>query len=143
MLHYSVAYDTIRMRCGQSPNTRKYKRYPAILASPMKSTTNSFAKTRRDHAAETAEDYVEAIDDIQNSKGECRVREALSKGLPEPGLSHLRLRAVEAFITVVQAHHQKSGVVFVSEDGKRALRGRRVGVLFVARLPLCLNEGGG
>ena len=75
MLHYSVAYDTIRMRCGQPPNTRKYKRYPAILASPMKSTTNSFAKTRRDHAAETAEDYVEAIDDIQNSKGECRVRD--------------------------------------------------------------------
>ncbi len=41
----------------------------------MNTTTNSFAKTRRDHAVETAEDYVEAIDDIQNSKGQCRVRD--------------------------------------------------------------------
>ena len=45
------------------------------MDSSMKNTTNSFAKTRRDHAAETAEDYVEAIDDIQNSKGQCRVRD--------------------------------------------------------------------
>ena len=41
----------------------------------MDSSTNSFAKTRRDHAVETAEDYVEAIDDIQSSQGECRVRD--------------------------------------------------------------------
>ena len=41
----------------------------------MDRSTNSFAKTRRDHAAETAEDYVEAIDDIQNSLGVCRVRD--------------------------------------------------------------------
>jgi DtxR family manganese transport transcriptional regulator len=30
-------------------------------------------RTRRDHAAETAEDYVEAIDDFQRVQGSCRV----------------------------------------------------------------------
>lgn len=30
-------------------------------------------RTRNDHAAETAEDYVEAISDVLNAKGECRV----------------------------------------------------------------------
>lgn len=33
----------------------------------------SHARTRRDHASETAEDYVEAIDDIIGQRGECRV----------------------------------------------------------------------
>ena len=36
---------------------------------------NSFAKTRKDHAVETAEDYVEAIDDIREETGTCRVRD--------------------------------------------------------------------
>jgi len=41
----------------------------------MSPRTNSFAKTRRDHAVETAEDYVEAIDDIREDSGSCRVRD--------------------------------------------------------------------
>lgn len=42
----------------------------------MKPTTSSSAshqRTRKDHATEAAEDYVEAIDDILSAKGECRV----------------------------------------------------------------------
>ncbi len=35
--------------------------------------TNPHARTRRDHASETAEDYVEAIDDMVRGQGECRV----------------------------------------------------------------------
>ena len=34
-----------------------------------------FEKVRADHATETAEDYVEAIDDIVARRGECRVRD--------------------------------------------------------------------
>jgi DtxR family manganese transport transcriptional regulator len=34
--------------------------------------TNSFHRTRRDHAIETAEDYVEAIADLEAERGECR-----------------------------------------------------------------------
>ena len=41
----------------------------------MTPRTNSFAKTRRDHAVETAEDYVEAIDEILQELGECRIRD--------------------------------------------------------------------
>jgi DtxR family transcriptional regulator, manganese transport regulator len=34
---------------------------------------NQHARTRRDHATETAEDYVEAIGEYLESKGQCRV----------------------------------------------------------------------
>lgn len=40
--------------------------------SKTKSERNPFARTRRDHAQETAEDYVEAIDEILMQKGTCR-----------------------------------------------------------------------
>ncbi len=36
-------------------------------------SANAHRRTRRDHAAETAEDYVEAIDDRTNEAGACRV----------------------------------------------------------------------
>ncbi|MBI1310343.1 manganese-binding transcriptional regulator MntR [bacterium] len=38
-----------------------------------KQPRNQHVRTRRDHATELAEDYVEAIDDIEREKGECRV----------------------------------------------------------------------
>lgn len=38
-----------------------------------KQTGNQHVRTRRDHATELAEDYVEAIDDIERDKGTCRV----------------------------------------------------------------------
>ena len=34
---------------------------------------NPHRRTRRDHATETAEDYVEAIDDVVAERGQCRV----------------------------------------------------------------------
>ncbi len=37
------------------------------------STANSHARTRRDHASELAEDYVEAIEEVILGQGECRV----------------------------------------------------------------------
>ena len=41
--------------------------------SPGASPSEPFAKVRRDHSFETAEDYVEAISDIVHRRGECRV----------------------------------------------------------------------
>jgi DtxR family manganese transport transcriptional regulator len=42
-------------------------------ASRTSSTTASYQKTKRDHANETAEDYVEAIADLIEETGSCRV----------------------------------------------------------------------
>ncbi len=57
---------------------------PAITASGLvaaygttimakQPTSAGFERTRSDHACETAEDYVEAIDDVIAALGECRV----------------------------------------------------------------------
>ena len=40
---------------------------------------NTFAKTRQDHASETAEDYVEAIDEILQVQPTCRVKDLSTK----------------------------------------------------------------
>ena len=40
---------------------------------------NQFSKTRRDHASETAEDYVEAIAEILDSQQACRVKDLASR----------------------------------------------------------------
>ncbi len=42
-------------------------------------TKNPFRRTRNDHAKETAEDYVEAVDDIVGSKGLCRASDLAKK----------------------------------------------------------------
>ena len=44
--------------------------HPDLTGAP---TPNAHARTRRDHAAETAEDYVEAIADLIDEKEACRV----------------------------------------------------------------------
>jgi len=38
-----------------------------------RSTSNRHQRTRRDHSTETAEDYVEAVADLIDEKGSCRV----------------------------------------------------------------------
>lgn len=37
--------------------------------------SSGHSRTRRDHATETAEDYVEAVDDIVREQGVCRVKD--------------------------------------------------------------------
>jgi DtxR family manganese transport transcriptional regulator len=49
------------------------------------SSTASYKKAKRDHANETAEDYVEAIDDLIDETSSCRVT-ALSRRM---GVSHV------------------------------------------------------
>ncbi len=48
-------------------------------------TTAAHKRTRRDHAAETAEDYVEAVADIGERDGACRVRDLAERF----GVSHV------------------------------------------------------
>jgi len=45
----------------------------------MARRASSFAKTRQDHASETAEDYVEAIGDILSEQPTCRVKDLAAK----------------------------------------------------------------
>ncbi len=51
----------------------------------QRSTTAGHQRTRRDHASETAEDYVEAIADIADRHGHCRVRDLAERF----GVSHV------------------------------------------------------
>ena len=51
---------------------------------------SSYEKVRRDHAVETAEDYVEAISDILHAEGECRVKDLAS----HMGVSHVTVTRI-------------------------------------------------
>ena len=51
-----------------------------------------FEKVRRDHALETAEDYVEAISDIVHRQGECRVKHLAQ----HMGVSHVTVTRIVA-----------------------------------------------
>ncbi|MBT8485827.1 MAG: manganese-binding transcriptional regulator MntR [Phycisphaerales bacterium] len=59
---------------------------------PSASGPSPFAKVRRDHATETAEDYVEAVADILHERGECRVRD-LARNM---GVSHVTVTRIVA-----------------------------------------------
>jgi len=50
-----------------------------------RTTTDAHKRTRRDHAEETAEDYVEAIEDIAAAHEVCRVRDLAERF----GVSHV------------------------------------------------------
>ncbi|MCH2141007.1 MAG: manganese-binding transcriptional regulator MntR [Phycisphaerales bacterium] len=56
----------------------------------MSRRANSFAKTRQDHATETAEDYVEAIDEILQEQPTCRVKDLVGK----MGVSHVTVTRI-------------------------------------------------
>jgi DtxR family manganese transport transcriptional regulator len=47
-------------------------------------------RTRRDHKSETAEDYVEAVADIQRGGGECRIRDLAVRF----GVSHVTVNRI-------------------------------------------------
>jgi len=59
----------------------------------MKSpTAHPFAKVRRDHSHETAEDYIEAVSDIVHHHGECRVKHLAE----HMGVSHVTVSRIVA-----------------------------------------------
>ncbi len=60
-----------------------------LMSSP---TEQPFAKVRRDHSQETAEDYIEAVSDIVHHQGECRVKHLAE----HMGVSHVTVTRIVA-----------------------------------------------
>lgn len=57
-----------------STHAAKHTQNPAkVRTMPTPSPKHAHLRTRRDHASETAEDYVEAVADVIQAHGECRV----------------------------------------------------------------------
>lgn len=87
---------------------------------PKKKTSrrqNEFQRTRHDHASETAEDYVEAVAQIESERGECRGAD-LAKMF---GVSHVT-------VTKTVARLKDEGLVDTRPYGPISLtpRGRRL-----------------
>jgi DtxR family manganese transport transcriptional regulator len=78
--------------------------------------THSHRRTRRDHATETAEDYVEAVADIVRQQGRCRVIDLARRF----GVSHVT-------VTRIVSRLQSEGLlvtkpyqpIFLTPKGKR------------------------
>ena len=86
-------------------------------------SADSYRRTRRDHATETAEDYVEAIARIQHQHGSCRVVD-LARQI---GVSHVTVtRIVARLHEAGLVHSQPYRPVTLTTKGKRlATRSRR------------------
>lgn len=90
------------------------------MASPRRQMSpfprGPFAKTRHDHALETFEDYVEAIEDLGASHGTCRVCDLAA---------HMRVSHVTVIKTVARltqaglARKPRHGPVTLTPSGKR------------------------
>ena len=71
-------YTSVSLACATKLSTlgiRQNIRYVWNMSTTGKTggQKNAHARTRRDHATELAEDYVEAIDDLVEETGACRV----------------------------------------------------------------------
>ena len=75
---------------------------------PHRSPTAAHKRTRRDHAAETAEDYVEAIAEVVESEGACRVKDLAGRF----GVSH---------VTVVRIVKRLEGEGYVATEPYRPI----------------------
>lgn len=94
---------------------KKAARAPRQSVRPSALQAESLQQTRREHASETAEDYVEAIADLTASQGEARVVD-LARRL---GVTHVtvnrtlvRLRR-EGFVSV-----QPYRAIFLTDSGR-------------------------
>lgn len=88
----------------------------------MPPRTSSFAKTRRDHALETAEDYVEAIDDLLATLPECRVRDLAL----QMEVSHVTVTRILSRLEAEGLVSRKPyGPVHLTATGRRIARASR------------------
>ncbi len=86
------------------------------------STRDVFAKTRIDHASETFQDYVEAIDDIVSREGTCRVRDLVES----MKVSHVTVvRIVRRIAGAGLATKEPHGPIALTAEGKRLARASR------------------
>lgn len=87
-----------------------------------KSKTAAHRRTRDDHATETAEDYVEAIADFVDQRGECRVRDLSAQF----GVSHVTVvRIVERLERDGYVETEPRKPVGLTAKGKRLARACR------------------
>lgn len=85
-------------------------------------TPDPHERTRRDHASETAEDYVEAIDDLLAAGGNCRVTD-LAKRF---GVSHVTVtRTVARLQRDGLAETVPYGPISLTEEGRTLARNAR------------------
>lgn len=95
---------------------KKPLRPPAKSVRPSALQAESLQQTRREHAAETAEDYVEAIADLSASQGEARVVD-LARRL---GVTHVTVNRTlarlqrEGYVSV-----QPYRAIFLTESGRK------------------------
>lgn len=102
----------------------------------MASRTSSFAKTRLDHADETAEDYVEAIDDLVAAAGTCRVKDLAC----QMEVSHVTVtRILSRLETEGLVVREPYGPVELSRSGRRLARASRARHDLVLKFLLALG----
>lgn len=98
---------------------------PAPVAAPVATPAvpgGAFPKVRRDHASETAEDYVEAIDAIARSKGACRVAD-LARHM---GVTHVTVvRTLERLVAAGLVAKDPYGPATLTASGARMARSSR------------------
>lgn len=107
---------------------KKPARTPKPVLRPSALQAESLQQTRREHASETAEDYVEAIADLTESKGEARVVD-LSRRL---GVTHVTVNRTlsrlqrEGYVTA-----QPYRAIFLTEVGRKLAQecSRRHGIV--------------
>lgn len=88
----------------------------------VESRASGFRRTRAAHADETAEDYVEAIADLIDEKGECRVRDLA----PMMGVSHVTVvRTIERLVKQGLAETEPYRPIGLTAKGRRLARKSR------------------
>lgn len=79
-------------------------------------SARSHARTRRDHASEMAEDYVEAIDDLVQGQGTCRVVDLARRF----GVTHVTVsRTTQRLVRDGLAETQPYGPITLTEQGRK------------------------
>lgn len=85
----------------------------------MSPIANQFSKTRRDHASETAEDYVEAIGEILEVQDACRVKDLASR----MAVSHVTVtRILQRLAHEELVIKEPYGPVSLTTQGRRLAR---------------------
>lgn len=97
-------------------------RISALSMVRRHASARSHARTRRDHASEMAEDYVEAIDDLVQGKGTCRVVDLARRF----GVTHVTVsRTTQRLVRDGLAETQPYGPITLTEQGRKLANASR------------------